>query len=102
MQAVRRHRRTVSSINLGENADAHNKSTFITLEDTHPLMDTNIPVPDLAEKQKPRHRNVSELIDACKKAPINKSVLVEELNLSINYKDPVFKFGKQKQKEDVL
>lgn len=53
------------------------------------------------EKSKYRHRAVSDLIEACNKIQNSKSVLVEELNISINYKDPVFEFGKNNKIDEL-
>lgn len=56
-------------------------------------MHTEIPNLDAIgekSKHKLRHRAISDLIEACNKAPDSKSVMVEELNVSINYKDPTF------------
>lgn len=52
----------------------------------------------MLEKERPRHRQraISDLIEACNKVQNSKSIMVEELNISINYKDPAFEFGKKR------
>ena len=45
-----------------------------------------------------RPRAISDLIEACTNIPKGKSITVEELNISINYKDPAFEFGRTRQR----
>lgn len=100
---VRKHRRTVSSINVGENTDTQHKATMSTFEDTqdHILTEISKDPPVDKSKHRLRHRAISDLIEACNKVPESKSVMVEELNVSISYKDPVFEFGKEKRLQEL-